>query len=156
MLDPPIDSANVELDPSNWRNGLVHFPSYSFSGFPESMRLGEDENGISLFESQKELKTKKNSYISVQTPLSENRHRLSISGRALELWNMTGTISIDSIGNKTVTSTIIFSGDLYIDNMKSEMYTDADLAARMKELQNKRLEFMGVDSVAVDSSEVIK
>ena len=43
-----------------------------------------------------------------------------------------------------------------IDNMKSEMYTDADLAARMKELQNKRLEFMGVDSVAVDSSEVIK
>ncbi len=155
-LDPHIDSANVELDPSNWRNDLVHFPSYSFSGFPESMRLGEDENGISLFESQKELKTKKNSYISVQTPLSENRHRLSISGRAIELWNMTGTISIDSIGNKTVTSTITFSGDLYIDNMKSEMYTDADLAARMKELQNKRLEFMGVDSVAVDSSEVME
>ena len=86
------------------------------------------------------------------TPLSENRHKLSIFGRAIELWNMTGDIIIDSTGNKIVTTTITFSGDFNIDNMKSEMFNDAELAERMKELKYQTLEYMGVDSVAADSS----
>lgn len=58
---------------------------------------------------------------------------------------------VDSAGNKSVTTTITFSGDLDIYDIKSEMFTDAELAERMKELQHKRLEFLGVDSVAVGS-----
>lgn len=152
VIEPPLDSSFIDLDPSNWRNDLIHYPAYSFSGFPESMLLGEAETGISLYQSEEELKTKKNSYISVLTPLSENRHKLSIFGRAIELWNMTGDIIIDSTGNKIVTTTITFSGDLNIDNMKSEMFNDAELAERMKELKYQTLEYMGVDSVAADSS----
>jgi hypothetical protein len=152
VIEPPIDSSDVELAPTNWRNDLIHYPTYLFTGFSGSMRLDEAENGISLYQSESELKTKKNSYISVLTPLSENRHRLSIFGRAIELWNMAGDIIIDNTGNKTVTTNITFSGDINIKNMKSEMFNDAELAARMKELQHKTLEFMGVDSIAVDSA----
>jgi hypothetical protein len=152
VIKPPIDSSDVELAPTNWRNDLIHYPTYLFTGFSGSMRLDEAENGISLYQSESELKTKKNSYISVLTPLSENRHRLSIFGRAIELWNMAGDIIIDNTGNKTVTTNITFSGDINIKNMKSEMFNDAELAARMKELQHKTLEFMGVDSIAVDSA----
>ncbi len=151
VIEPPIDSSTVELVPANWRNDLIHYPTYLFTGFSGSMRLDEAENGISLYQSESELKTKNNSYISVLTPLSENRHRLSIFGRAIELWNMTGEITIDSTGNKSVTTNITFSGDISIKNMKSEMFNDAELAARMKELQHKTLEFMGVDSIALDS-----
>lgn len=152
VITPPLDTTHIDLDPSNWRNDLIHYPAYSFAGFPGSMLLGDIEKGISLYRSEEEQKTKKNSYISVLTPLSENRHRLSIFGRAIELWNMTGDIIIDSTGNKIVTTTITFSGDLNIYNMKSEMFNDAELAARMKELKYKTLEYMGVDSVAADSS----
>jgi len=152
VVEPPIDSSTVELAPSSWRNDLIHYPAYLFTGFSGSMRLGEAENGISLFQSEEELKTKKNSYISVLTPLSENRHRLSIFGRAIELWNMTGDITIDSTGNKTVTTNITFSGDINFRNMKSEMFNDVELADRMKDLQHKTLMFMGVDSIAGDST----
>lgn len=150
-VEPYLDSTSAELNPSNWRNELAHYPSYKFNGFPESLRLGEDESGITLFQSQEVLKTKKNSYISVQTPLSDNRHMISIAGKAIDLWNMTGVVMVDSAGNKSVTTTITFSGDLDIYDIKSEMFTDAELAERMKELQHKRLEFLGVDSVAVGS-----
>ena len=71
--------------------------------------------------------------------------------RAIELWDIAGEIVVDSIGNKTVNTTITFSGEFHPYRINSEMYTDADIAKRAKEMKFKILEFMGVDSVAVDS-----
>ena len=150
-ISPHVDSLIQDLDPSNWQSKLSHYPSYQFEGFPESLRLAEAENSILIYNSENEKKTKNNSYISVRTPLADNRHNLSIYMRAIELWDIAGEIVVDSIGNKTVNTTITFSGEFHPYRINSEMYTDADIAKRQKEMKFKILEFMGVDSVAVDS-----
>ena len=72
--------------------------------------------------------------------------------KAIELWNITGDVKIDSLGNKTVNTTIKFSGEFSPYSINAEMYTDEELAMRSKEMKFKILEFMGVDSVVVDSA----
>ena len=152
-IEPFLDSLNTtaNLNPSNWRANLQHYPMYEFEGFPESMRLDDNKKGISLYTREAELKIKNNSYISVLTPLSDNRHSLSIYMKAIELWNITGDVKIDSLGNKTVNTTIKFSGEFSLYSINAEMYTDEEIAMRSKEMKFKILEFMGVDSVVVDS-----
>ncbi len=153
-IEPFSDSlkTTANLNPSNWRANLHRYPMYEFEGFPESMRLGNSDNGISLYSSEFGVKTKDNSYISIETPLSENRHRISISMKTVELWNITGDVKMDSLGNKTVNTRIKFSSEFFPYSINAEMYTDEESANRSKEMKFKILEFMGVDSVVVDSA----
>ena len=155
-IEPTIDSLNTisSLNPSSWRSSLQHYPMYEFEGFPESMRLGDSDNGISLYSSEAGLKTKNNSYISVLTPLSENGHNISISMKAVELWNITGDVKMDSLGNKTVNTTITFTGEFSPYSIHAEMYDRENFTKRLKEMKFQILEFMGVDSVVVDSSRI--
>lgn len=153
-IKPSVDSLNIplNLNPSNWRSTFQYYPMYEFEGFPESMRLRDSEKGISLYTREAELKTKNNSYISVSTPLSENRHSISIYMKAVELWNITGDVKMDSLGNKTINTTIKFSGEFFPYSITAEMYTDENIAKRSREIKYQILEFMGVDSVVVDSA----
>lgn len=153
-IKPSVDSLNIplNLNPSNWRSTFQYYPMYEFEGFPESMRLRDSEKGISLYTRETELKTKNNSYISVSTPLSENRHSISIYMKAVELWNITGDVKMDSLGNKTINTTIKFSGEFFPYSITAEMYTDENIAKRSREIKYQILEFMGVDSVVVDSA----
>lgn len=88
----------------------------------------------------------------MSTPLSENRHSISIYMKAVELWNITGDVKMDSLGNKTINTTIKFSGEFFPYSITAEMYTDENIAKRSREIKYQILEFMGVDSVVVDSA----
>ena len=151
-VEPPVDAETRTLNPTDWRSELHHYPAYHFKGFPESLRLGETENGISLFDSDNERKPKKYAYISISSPLMDNRHRLSINMTEIELWNIKGNITIDSTGNKKANTTIIFSGEFDLQNITAEMDTAENMTKRAMELQYRILEFLGVDSVAVDTT----
>jgi len=151
-VEPPVDAETRTLNPTDWRSELHHYPAYHFKGFPESLRLGETENGISLFDSDNERKPKKYAYISISSPLMDNRHRLSINMTEIELWNIKGNITIDSTGNKKANTTIIFSGEFDLQNITAEMDTAENMAKQAMELQYRILEFLGVDSVAVDTT----
>lgn len=150
-IEPPVDAETRTLNPTDWRSELHHYPAYHFKGFPESLRLGETENGISLFESDNERKPKKYAHISISTPLMDNRHRLSINMTGIELWNIKGNITIDSTGSKKASTTIIFSGEFDLQNITAETDTAENMAKRAMELQYRILEFLGVDSVRVDT-----
>ena len=147
-----MDAETRTLNPTDWRSELHHYPTYHFKGFPESLRLGETENGISLFDSDNERKPKKYAYISISSPLMDNRHRLSINMTEIELWNIKGNITIDSTGNKKANTTIIFSGEFDLQNITAEMDTAENMTKRAMELQYRILEYLGVDSVAVDTT----
>ena len=151
-VEPPVDAETRTLNPTDWRSELHHYPAYHFKGFPESLRLGETENGISLFDSDNERKPKKYAYISISSPLMDNRHRLSINMTEIELWNIKGNITIDSTGNKKANTTIIFSGEFDLQNITAEMDTAENMTKRAMELQYRILEYLGVDSVAVDTT----
>jgi hypothetical protein len=151
-VEPPVDADTRTLNPTDWRSELHHYPAYHFKGFPESLRLGETENGISLFDSDNKRKPKKYAYISISSPLMDNRHRLSINMTEIELWNIKGNITIDSTGNKKANTTIIFSGEFDLQNITAEMDTAENMTKRAMELQYRILEFLGVDSVAVDTT----
>ena len=151
-VEPPVDAETRTLNPTDWRSELHHYPVYHFKGFPESLRLGETENGISLFDSDNERKPKKYAYISISSPLMDNRHRLSINMTEIELWNIKGNISIDSTGSKKANTTIIFSGEFDLQNITAEMDTAENMTKRAMELQYRILEYLGVDSVAVDTT----
>ena len=151
-VEPPVDAETRTLNPTDWRSELHHYPTYHFKGFPESLRLGETENGISLFDSDNERKPKKYAYISISSPLMDNRHRLSINMTEIELWNIKGNITIDSTGNKKANTTIIFSGEFDLQNITAEMDTAENMTKRAMELQYRILEYLGVDSVAVDTT----
>ena len=151
-VEPPVDAETRTLNPTDWRSELHHYPTYHFKGFPESLRLGETENGISLFDSDNERKPKKYAYISISSPLMDNRHRLSINMTEIELWNINGNITIDSTGNKKANTTIIFSGEFDLQNITAEMDTAENMTKRAMELQYRILEYLGVDSVAVDTT----
>ena len=151
-VEPPVDADTRTLNPTDWRSELHHYPAYHFKGFPESLRLGETENGISLFDSDNERKPKKYAYISISSPLMDNRHRLSINMTEIELWNIKGNITIDSTGNKKANTTIIFSGEFDLQNITAEMDTAENMTKRAMELQYRILEYLGVDSVAVDTT----
>ena len=151
-VEPPVDAETRTLNPTDWRSELHHYPTYHFKGFPESLRLGETENGISLFDSDNERKPQKYAYISISSPLMDNRHRLSINMTEIELWNIKGNITIDSTGNKKANTTIIFSGEFDLQNITAEMDTAENMTKRAMELQYRILEFLGVDSVAVDTT----
>ena len=151
-VEPPVDAETRTLNPTDWRSELHHYPAYHFKGFPESLRLGETENGISLFDSDNKRKPKKYAYISISSPLMDNRHRLSINMTEIELWNIKGNITIDSTGNKKANTTIIFSGEFDLQNITAEMDTAENMTKRAMELQYRILEYLGVDSVAVDTT----
>jgi hypothetical protein len=151
-VEPPVDADTRTLNPTDWRSELHHYPAYHFKGFPESLRLGETENGISLFDSDNKRKPKKYAYISISSPLMDNRHRLSINMTEIELWNIKGNITIDSTGNKKANTTIIFSGEFDLQNITAEMDTAENMTKRAMELQYRILEYLGVDSVAVDTT----
>ena len=151
-VEPPVDAETRTLNPTDWRSELHHYPAYHFKGFPESLRLGETENGISLFDSDNKRKPKKYAYISISSPLMDNRHRLSINMTEIELWNIKGNITIDSTGNKKANTTIIFSGEFDLQNIIAEMDTAENMTKRAMELQYRILEYLGVDSVAVDTT----
>ena len=151
-VEPPVDAETRTLNPTDWRSELHHYPAYHFKGFPESLRLGETENGISLFDSDNERKPKKYAYISISSPLMDNRHRLSINMTEIELWNIKGNITIDSTGNKKANTTIIFSGEFDLQNITAEMDTAENMTKQAMELQYRILEYLGVDSVAVDTT----
>ena len=151
-VEPPVDAETRTLNPTDWRSELHHYPAYHFKGFPESLRLGETENGISLFDSDNKRKPIKYAYISISSPLMDNRHRLSINMTEIELWNIKGNITIDSTGNKKANTTIIFSGEFDLQNITAEMDTAENMTKRAMELQYRILEFLGVDSVAVDTT----
>ena len=151
-VEPPVDAETRTLNPTDWRSELHHYPTYHFKGFPESLRLGETENGISLFDSDNKRKPKKYAYISISSPLMDNRHRLSINMTEIELWNINGNITIDSTGNKKANTTIIFSGEFDLQNITAEMDTAENMTKRAMELQYRILEYLGVDSVAVDTT----
>jgi hypothetical protein len=151
-VEPPVDADTRTLNPTDWRSELHHYPTYHFKGFPESLRLGETENGISLFDSDNERKPKKYAYISISSPLMDNRHRLSINMTEIELWNIKGNITIDSTGNKKANTTIIFSGEFDLQNITAEMDTAENMTKQAMELQYRILEYLGVDSVAVDTT----
>jgi len=155
-VEPPVDTDTLFLNPTDWRSELHHYPTYRFNGFPESLRLGETENGISLFDRDNERKPKKYAHISISTPLADNRHRLSINMTEIELWTIKVNITIDSTGNKKASTTIIFSGEFDPQNITAEMYTAENMAKRAMELQYKILEFMGVDSTAVAETPVVE
>ncbi len=150
-IEPFLDTVSVTLNPADWKSELDVYPTYNFEGFPESMRLGESDNGISLYESERNQTSKNNSYISIQTPMGKDRHNMTITLSPIELWNINGDVTTDSSGGEKVSTAIIFSGEFYPFNIKSEVYSDADFAKRVKEMKFKALEYMGVDSAVVDS-----
>ena len=133
-------------------SGPLLTDSGGFQGYSLRDLRNITENGISLFDSDNERKSKKYAYISISTPLADNRHRLSINMTEIELWTIKGNITIDSTGNKKASTTIIFSGEFDPQNITAEMYASENMAQRVMDLQYKILEFMGVDSVAVDKT----
>jgi len=74
--------------------------------------------------------------------------------KAVELWNITGDVKMDSLGNKTVNTTITFRGEFSPYSIHAEMYDRENFTKRLKEMKFEILEFMGVDSVVVDSSRI--
>ena len=52
----------------------------------------------------------------------------------------------------TPNTTIIFSGEFDLQNITVEMDTAENMTKRAMELQYRILEFLGVDSVAVDTT----
>lgn len=153
-IEPAYDSSMIELNPPRWKNELANYPVYNFKGFPESMRMDNLENGIELFQSETAPKTKKNSYISIVSPLRENRHKLSMLCGAINLWKITGNVEIDTMGNKTLTTDIVYSGELNILNMNSAMFKNEENKNLFQEFNYPLLQHSGTDSVATVSSRV--
>ncbi|MEE8356053.1 MAG: hypothetical protein V3R33_01980, partial [Anaerolineales bacterium] len=153
-VEPSSDTVAITLNPADWLPELHVYPSYHFNGFPESMRLGESEEGISLYENGRDQKTTNYSYISINTPRGEDGHNMTIKMSAIELWNIRGDVTVDSSHGKIVSTSITFSGEFDLFSIGAEMVPDADFANRIKEMKFKALEYMGVDSVAVDSAGV--
>ena len=151
-VEPSLDTMTITLNPADWQSELSVYPTYHFTGFPESMRLGESENGISLYENERDRTTKKYSYISIRTPRGEDRHNITIEMSAIELWNIKGEVTADSSEGKKISTTIVFSGEFNPFSIRAEMVSDAVFTKRIKEMKFKALEYMGVDSVVVDSA----
>lgn len=150
-VEPSLDTVAITLNPADWQSELHVYPTYHFYGFPESMRLGESEEGISLYENEQSRKTKKYSYISISTPKGGDTHNMTIKMSEIELWNIKGDVTVDSSHGKKISTTITFSGAFDPFSVRAEMHSDADFAKRIKEIKFKALEYMGVDSVVVDS-----
>jgi len=153
-VDPPPDTTEVTLIPADWRPELHVYPSYHFYGFPESVRLGESEQGISLYKNEQDKESANFSYISINTPRGEDGHNMTIRMSAVELWNIRGDVTVDSSEGKTVSTSITFSGEFDLFSVSAEMHPDTDFAKRVREMKFKALEYMGVDSVAVNSTGV--
>ncbi len=152
LVEPSSDTVAITLNPADWRSELHIYPTYHFIGFPESMRLGESEKGISLYEIEWDRTTKNYSYISISTPKGEDSHNMIIKMSEIELWNIKGDVTVDSSDGKKISTTIIFSGEFDLISVSAETVADTDSLNQIREMKFKTLEYMGVDSVVVDST----
>lgn len=150
-IEPSLDTTTISLNPENWKSELQTYPEYHFNGFPESMRLGESDKGISLYENENNQTSNQSSFISILTPNGGHTHTISIEMSEMELWNIRGDVTVDSSGGKRIRTSMTFSGEFDLLSVSAETNVEMDSLNQIREMKFKRLEYLGVESVVVDS-----